>query len=62
MIIIPMAFTALTFFLSGMLTSAICVNRAEGRTSSWNLYAFAVLNFLFGLYYLVALVGASSKI
>jgi len=62
MILIPMAFTALTFFLSGMLTSAIFINKAESRPNSWNLYAFAVLNFLFGLYYLVALVGASSKI
>lgn len=62
MILIPMTFTALTFFLSGMLTSAILINKAESRHSSWNLYAFAVLNFLFGLYYLIALVGASSKI
>ncbi len=62
MILIPMTFTALTFFLSGMLTSTILINKAESQHSSWNLYAFAVLNFLFGLYYLIALVGASSKI
>ena len=62
MILIPMVFTALTFFLSGMLTSAIFINKAECRPSHWSLYAFAWLNFVFGLYYLVALVGASSKI
>lgn len=45
------------FFLSGMLTSAILTNRAEGKTSKWNLYVFAVLCFLFGGYHLVALIG-----
>lgn len=50
------------FFLSGMLTSAILTNRAEGKTSKWNLYAFAVLCFLFGIYFIVALIGYTGKI
>ena len=45
------------FFLSGMLTSAILTNRAEGKPSKWNLYMFAVLCFLFGGYHLIALIG-----
>jgi hypothetical protein len=44
-------------FLSGMLTSAILVNRAEGKPNKWNLYVFAVLCFLFGVYHLIALIG-----
>ena len=57
-----MIFVALMFFLSGMLTSAIYMNRAEERPSHWSLYAFAWLNFMFGLYYLITLVGAVHKI
>jgi len=49
-------------FLSGMLTSAILVNRAEGKPSKWNLYVFAVLCFLFGVYHLIALIGFSGNI
>lgn len=49
------------FFLSGMLTSAILINRAEGRPSNWNLYAFAVLCFAFGTYYLISLIGLASR-
>lgn len=47
-------------FLSGMLTSAILTNRAEGKPSKWNLYVFAILCFLFGLYHLISLVGKTS--
>lgn len=45
------------FFLSGMLTSAILTNRAEGKPNKWNSYLFAVLCFLFGVYHLIALIG-----
>lgn len=61
MIFVAMLFVISQFFLSGMLTSAIMINRAEGRVSNWNLYTFAVLCFLFGVYYLVALVGMASR-
>lgn len=44
-------------FLSGMLTSAILVNRAEGRPSDWKLWACAPICFLFGIYNIVALIG-----
>lgn len=50
------------FFISGMLTSAILINRAENRHSHWNLYACAVLCFMFGLYYIIALIGAAGKL
>lgn len=45
------------FFLSGMLTSAILTNKAEGKPNKWNLYIFAVLCFLFGIYHLITLIG-----
>jgi len=48
-------------FLSGMLTSAILVNRAEGRSSDWRLYTCAPICFLFGIYYIVALIGWGSS-
>lgn len=49
-------------FLSGMLTSAILTNRAEGKPSKWNMYVFAVLCFLFGIYHLIALIGKASNL
>ena len=62
MIYVSMIFVICQFFLSGMLTSAILTNRAQGRPVNWNLYAFAVLCFLFGIYYIVALIGAASNL
>ena len=44
-------------FLSGMLTSAILVNRAEGRPVNWKLWTCAPICFLFGIYHIVALIG-----
>lgn len=48
-------------FLSGMLTSAIMISRAEGRPVNWKLYACAPICFLFGIYHIVAFIGWGSK-
>ena len=53
-------FLAFHFFMSGMLTSAILTNRAEHRPNPVRLYVVAVLCFLFGLYFTIALIGYSS--
>lgn len=54
-------FVSFHFFMSGMLTSAILTNRAEHRPNPVRLYGVAVLCFLFGLYFSIALVGYSSQ-
>ncbi len=52
-------FLSFHFFMSGMLTSAILTNVAEGRPTKLNVYVFAVLCFVFGLYHTIALIGYS---
>ena len=53
-------FVVLHFFMSGMLTSAILVNRVESRTNPVKLYVTAVVSFVFGLYFIISLVGYTS--
>lgn len=49
------------FFLSGMLTSAILTNLVEGRAVGWRLLTFAPICFLFGIYYIIALIGYNTS-
>jgi len=44
-----------------MLTSAILTNGVEYKTNPLRLYVVAVLCFLFGIYFTIALVGYSSQ-
>jgi hypothetical protein len=61
MIAFYIIFIAFHFFMSGMLASAILTNSAEHRLNPARLYVVAVLCFLFGLYFSIALVGYSSR-
>lgn len=62
MIFVCILFIVVHFFLSGMLTSAIMVDLVEGRPSNWKILTFAPVCFLFGLYYLIALIGYESQL
>jgi hypothetical protein len=54
-------FVSFHFFMSGMLTSAILTNRVEHKPNPLRLYVVAVLCFLFGLYFLIALIGYGAQ-
>ena len=55
--IITMVLIVLNFIITGMLISAVVTTRSDGRAVPLHLYGFAVLNFVSGLYQLIALVG-----
>jgi hypothetical protein len=60
MLIVYMLLIICHFFLSGMLTSAIIISIKDGMKVNWKLWAFAPITFLFGLYHLIALIGAGA--
>lgn len=47
--------------LSGMLASAILTNRVEGKSIGWKLWVCTPTCFLFGIYYIIALIGYTTS-
>ena len=61
MIFVYILFIVVHLFLSGMLTSAIVNNKIEGRSIGWNLWVCTPACFLFGIYYIIALIGYTTS-